>query len=123
MPIVELYSGFSTPIGTGVRDNAFSLTASGTGLRSRTEDGVYQAYVQMSGLIYGDIYNFIIYEKLTNNRPQVPVYNTSINGPQTLPLLTPPLLLMHGWDMTMSKYTGTSPTSERSMLWSIRQIT
>jgi hypothetical protein len=47
------------------------------------------------------------------------VYEAFIGGPQACPIwVSPALVLMHGWDMSLFKVSAT----DRVILWSIRQI-
>jgi hypothetical protein len=49
---------------------------------------------------------------------QLVVYDATLIGPQSGPLVIPSLILMHGWDFTVDKIAGT----DRSISGSIRKV-
>lgn len=115
MAISEAYSG-STAIG----GTAWSLTANSTAIATVTDDGVYQCYLDLNALAKADVYVFKVLEKVTSSATQRVVYSVTFANAQTEPdWVSPSLILMHGWDMTLLKSAGT----DRTVDWSIRAIT
>jgi hypothetical protein len=114
MPITELYSGTEN-----VTNDEWSLTGDDTSLDAITTDGVFQVFLDVSTLVGLDLFRFRIYEKCRTGDAQGVVYEAFIGGPQACPIwVSPALVLMHGWDMSLFKVSAT----DRVILWSIRQI-
>jgi hypothetical protein len=95
-----------------------SLPNNSTTLTPRTEDGIYQAFIDLANLAAGDVFDLKIYEKVQSAGSQRLLFTTTFSGVQTGPFVTAALVLMHGWDMTLKKTAGT----DRSIAWSIRQV-
>ena len=117
MAISEAYSG-STAIGTATGE--YSMTASSTALGTVTDDGVYQAWLDLNALEKSCIVEFKTYEKVTSAATQRVTYSVRFANAQTEPnWVSPSLVLMHGWEMTLKTVAGTAlPT----IPWSIRKI-
>lgn len=113
MAISEAYTGTAT-VGTG----ELSLVSGTTTLQSVTTDGVYQCFIDTANMIAGDEYEILIKEKVTSAGTQRNVYSATLDGRQGTPFVTPSLVLIHGWDITMRKVTGT----DRAFPYSIRQV-
>ena len=113
MAIAEYKTGTAT-IGTA----EYSLVTPGTTLASDTTSGVYQVYIDFSAMTAGDEYNLEIKEKVISGGAQTSIYSSQLEGAQTSPFVTPTLILMNGWDVTVNKVAGT----DRSISWSIRQV-
>lgn len=114
MPIAELYTSSET-----VTTTEWSLTTDTSGPDTDTTDGVFQFFIDLSNLIAGDQYQISVYEKVTSAGSQLLVYRSIVTGVQSEPVwVSPSLILMHGWDVTLKKLTGT----DRSISWSIRQV-
>lgn len=114
MAIAQLYSGSET-----VSTTEWSLTTDTAGPDSDTTDGVFQCFLDLSALAAGDIFEFKVYEKVLAASTQRIVYSATFNGVQGQPnWVSPSLILLHGWDMTLDKLTGT----DRNIDWSIRQV-
>lgn len=114
MAITELYSGTEN-----VTNDEWSLTGDDTGLDTITTDGVYQVFLDVSTLVGADLFRVRIYEKCRAADTQYVVYEAFIGGPQIFPIwVSPALILMHGWDVTLFKVGAT----DRVITWSIRQI-
>lgn len=115
MPINEAYSGTET-----VTSDEWSLTGDDTSLDTITTDGIYQVFLELHNLAAGDVFEFRIYEKVLSSSTQRLVYAATFAGAQGEPVfVTPSLILLHGWDMSLNKISGT----DRSINWSIRSIT
>ena len=113
MAITEAYTGTAT-----ISTAEYSLVNNSTTLASSTNVGVYQVYMDFAAMASGDGYNIEIKEKTTSGGTQRSIYTAQIEGVQTSPFVTPTLVLMHGWDVTVNKVTGT----DRSISWSIRKV-
>lgn len=114
MAIAELYSGTEL-----VSTTEWSLTTDTAGPDADATDGIFQAFVDFSALATGDQYQFRAYEKARSVDTQRVVYEAILSGASAHPILvTPSLVLLHGWDFTLKKLSGT----DRTITWSIRQI-
>jgi hypothetical protein len=113
MAIVELYSGTEA-----VGATEHSCTTDTAGPDADTNDGVFQAFLDVSDMIAGDQLQISVYEKARSGDTQRLVYRTVLTGAQSEPLwVSPSLILMHGWDVTMKALAGTITVN-----WSIRQV-
>jgi hypothetical protein len=85
-----------------------------------TTDGVYQVFLSCSGLLAGQELQIKIYEKVTTTDAQQLVYQSNLLGPQA-PLIwvSPSLILLNGWDVTLKLTAGTGAPGIR---YSIRQV-
>lgn len=113
MPISEFMTG-TFPIDTNER----SLSANSAGVSANTVDGVYQALLDVSDMIAGDILQIRIYEKARSGDTQRIVYESILRDAQAEPIwVSPSLVLLHGWDITCDALAGTITVN-----WSIRQV-
>jgi len=88
------------------------------GTTPETTDGVFQLVVDVNALVAGDIVEFRCKEKVLSAGTQRLVFAATLAGPQGTPVwMSPPLILLHGWDMTLLQTDGTG----RSFPWSIRK--
>lgn len=121
MAIAEYVSGTETVTSS----SEWSLTTDTVGPDADTTDGIFQTYLNLATLTAStsdgpDVYEFRVYEKTISSSTQGLVYSAFFAGAQGAPnWVSPSLILMHGWDMTMKKISGTN----RAIEWSIRQIT
>ena len=84
-----------------------------------TTDGVYQLFLDVSDMVAGDELQIRIYEKCRSGDTQRICYQATLFGAQSEPIwVSPSLILLHGWDMTLDCIAGTSIT----VLWSIRSV-
>lgn len=114
MAITELYSGTEA-----VGATEWSCTTDTAGPDADTTDGVFQVFLDVSDMIAGDSLQIRIYEKCRSGDSQYQVTEAFLNGVQTQKLwVSPSLILMHGWDVTVKCLAGTAIT----VLWSIRQV-
>lgn len=115
MAISEAFSGTETVGST----NEWSMTTDTAGPDADTSDGIFQAFVDLSALAAGDTFEFRCYEKVLSASTQRLVYWARFSGVQGSPnWVSPSLVLLHGWDMTLKKIAGT----DRSIDWSIRKV-
>lgn len=114
MAISEAFTGTAT---IGVTE--YSLVTNSTTLGSDTTDGVYQVFVDFSALTATEEYMLMVKEKVTSAGTQRVIFSATVAGVQGSPAwVSPSLILMHGWDVTMDKIAGT----DRSISWSIRKV-
>lgn len=114
MAISEAFSGSET-VGT----TEHSLTTDTAGPDVDTTDGVFQCFLDLSALAKGDLYEFKVYEKVLSSSTQRVVYSVRFANAQSEPIwVSPSLILIHGWDMTLDKISGT----DRAIDWSIRKV-
>jgi len=113
MAITETYTN-SNSIGS----TEFSLPAVSTTLSTLTTSGVYQVFIDTGNMAAGDQYKIRIYEKVTSGGTKREIYAATLTGAMTDNWVSPSLILMNGWDVTVQKLAGT----DRSFGWSIRQV-
>lgn len=114
MTITALYENSAS-----ISTTEYSLTANSTSLGAITTDGVYQVFLDLNALAAGDEYELKVYEKVQSAGTQRVVYRTYFVGVQAHPHhVTPSLVLMHGWEVSLKRLAG----SDRTIGWSIRQV-
>lgn len=113
MAISEAYTGTLT-----VSTTELSLVSGTSVLQSVTTDGVYQIFIDTSAIAAGDSFELRIKEKVTSAGTQRTIFYTLLDGVQSSPFVSPSLVLIHGWDVTLDKITGT----DRAFPYSIRQV-
>lgn len=115
MAITELYSGTEAVAGT-----EWSCTTDTAGPDVDTTDGVFQVFLDVSDMVAGDELQIRIYEKCRSGDTQRIAWQDTLIGVQSTPIyVTPSLILMHGWDVTLKQIAG---TANITVLWSIRQV-
>jgi hypothetical protein len=113
MAIAELYSGTEA-----VGATEWSCTTDTSGPDVDTTDGVFQVFLDLSDMIAGDQLQIRVYEKVRSSSTQRIVYQAILTGAQPEPVwVSPSLILMHGWDVTLKALAGTITVD-----WSIRQV-
>lgn len=114
MAIAELYTNTAS-----ISTTEYSLPNNSTTLTPITTDGVYQTFIDLTNMASGDRYVIRIKEKATSGGTQRTFYESVLEGEQGATLwVSPSLILLHGWDVTMQREAG----SDRSISWSIRQV-
>lgn len=113
MAITE-YKTSSGSIGT----TEHSLVNDSGTIATDTTDGVYQVFLDLSAMQAGDQYQILIYEKVTSGGSQRVIYSSIVTGTMAPTWVSPSLVLMNGWDVSLKKLAGT----DRSLAWSIRQV-
>lgn len=113
MAITEAYSGTAT-----IGSTTFSLPNNSTTLTPITVDGVYQAFIDLSALAIADEYEIEISEKVISSGSERVIFTAVIKGTIAPAFVSPSLILLHGWDVRITKIAGT----DRSISWSIRQV-
>lgn len=114
MAISQPYSGTLT-----VSTTELSLISGTSTLQSSTTAGIYELMLDLSALASGDSFRIRLKEKVKAAGTQNVIEDATIAGAQAQPIyVTPSLILMNGWDMTIVKVGGTN----RSIDYSIRQV-
>lgn len=119
MPIAELHTNSEAISGT-----EWSLVndAPYTSASPSTADGIFQIFIDLANMGVGDQVQVRVYEKVTSGGTQRVVYQATFTGAQSEPIfVSPSLILMHGWDVTLDAVGTTSPTVI-TITWSIRQV-
>lgn len=112
MAVSELYSGSAS-----ISTTEWSLNTNTSGPDADTTDGVFQVFLDLSAMAAGDQYQIRIYEKCRSASTQRVIYESIITGTMAPTWVSPSLILMHGWDVTLKKLAGT----DRTLEWSIRK--
>lgn len=82
-----------------------------------SESGVYQVFLDVSDLVAGDQLRIRVYEKCRSGDTQRVIYEAWLIGAMAETWVSPSLILMHGWDVTLYAYSGTVTVN-----WSIRKV-
>lgn len=111
---VEAYTG-TAAIGA----IEWSLSTSAPGAHADTNAGIYQAFIDLSAMQAYDVFEFKCYEKTRSGDTQRVVFSANFEGMQSEPIaVTPTLILGVGWDMTLTKVSGT----DRAINWRISRV-
>jgi len=105
--------------GVTVGVTELSIVSGTTTLQTITDDGVYQLWVDPGNMAKGDEFIIRIYEKVegTGGTKKV-VMAATLSNAQNGVWVSPSLILINGWDMTIQKIAGT----DRAFDASIRKI-
>ena len=111
----ELISGTET---VGATEWSLSTDTSWSSADAQTTDGAYQLWLDLSALAAGDFFELRIYEKVLSSSTQRLVRRLVFNGATISEPIwaSPALIMVHGWDFSLKKLSGT----DRSIDWSIR---
>ena len=112
MAISEAYSGTAS-----ISTTEFSCPNNSTTLTPVTADGVYQVFLDTSDMVAGDQLQIRIYEKCRSADTQRIIYEAVLTGAMAETWVSPSLILLHGWDLTLDALAGTITVN-----WSIRQV-
>jgi len=113
MAITEAFAG-SEAVGT----TEHSCTTDTAGPDVETSDGVFQVFLDVSDMVNTDVLQIRVYEKVQSSSTQRVVYECILRDAQTEPVwVSPSLILMHGWDVTLDALAGTITVE-----WSIRKV-
>lgn len=121
MAIVE-YLNYTDDGGSiGSDSSERSMTNGTTSVATNTDDGIYQAFIWVNGnSTLTETLTIRVYEKVRSGDTQRLVYKFVYYG-QALTqevLVTPPVVLMHGWDFTAQF----SSSGGRTILYSIKRV-
>lgn len=114
MALATLYENTGPTIGS----TEYSLPAGSTTLAPVTTGGVYQIFLDFNAMAAADQFEIKIYEKAYSSGTQRLVYTSTVTGAQPTLWVSPPLVLLNGWDVTVKKLAGT----DRAIPYSIRQV-
>lgn len=85
----------------------------------KTDDGVFQVWLDLSALVAGDEYRLKIYEKVQSaGTTRVIATYTYVGDTIDEHEVLPAMIFMHGWDITLTRINGT----DRTIGWSVRQV-
>jgi hypothetical protein len=113
MAITEAFAGTEA-----VSTTEHSLTTDTAGPDVETSDGVFQVWLDVSDMVAGDELQIRVYEKVQASDTQRICYQASLAGAQSTPIwVSPSLILMNGWDVTLDCISGTV-----TVTWSIRKV-
>lgn len=114
MTVTELYAGTET-----VTTDEWSMVADSTTLQTATDDGVYQAWIDLSAMQRGDSFRIRGYEKVQSSGTQRAWFSHVVNNQQSDPMyVTPAVMLMYGWEFSLEKLAGT----DRAITWGIKSL-
>ena len=115
MAITEAYAMSAVTIST----TEISIVSGTSTLQTITVAGVYQLFVDgVTNMAKGDEFKIRIYEKVLSGGTKRVVFSASLSDVQSENFVTPTLILMNGWDMTIIKVGGT----DRAFSASIRKV-
>ena len=114
MAITQAYSLNAVTVGA----TELSIVSGTTTLQTITTAGVYQLFVDASNMAKGDEYRIEIYETALSGGTKRALMASTLLGAQAEMFVTPSLILMNGWDMTIIKLAGT----DRAFTASVRKI-
>lgn len=110
--ISQLYS----MTGVTVSTTEISIVTGTSSLATDTTDGLYQLWVDFNTLAKGDEFIVRGYEKVegTGGTKRLAFYR-NIKGTQSELFVTPPIVLINGWDYTLQKAAGTDRSPDCSI--------
>jgi len=115
MPISEPYEIDGVTVGT----TELSIVSGTTTLQSIADDGVYQLWVDAGNMVKGDEYVIKVKEKVEGTGgTQKVVFQAVLTDVQSEVFVTPMLILINGWDMTLTRTAG----ADRAFDASIRKV-
>jgi hypothetical protein len=115
MAITEAFSGTAT---IGVTEYSAPNNANYSAGAARTEDGVYQVFLDTSDMVAGDQLRIRMYEKCRSVDTTRVIYEAYITGTSSDTWVSPSLIFLHGWDVSLLTITGTTIVVN----WSIRKV-
>lgn len=116
MAITALYENSAT---ISTTEYSLTLNAATPPIATKTDDGIFQCFLDLSAMVDGDQFALKVYEKVQSAGTQRLIDHRILTGVQAFPhTVLPSLILMHGWDITLTKISAT----DRAIAWSIRQI-
>lgn len=116
MAIAESFQNSAT-IGVTEHFLAANSTTQGSG---QSTDALVELFLELNNLAAGDEFRVRAYDAISSAGTARIIAEWVIGGAQSAPLwVTPTLVLLHKWDFSLAKLTGT----DRSIAWSIRTVT
>lgn len=93
-----------------------SIPSGTSSLSTITDDGVYQLWVDAYAMVKGDEFAIAILEKVeATGGTKKQVFKAVLTDVQSEVFVTPTLILMHGWDMTITKVSATTRAFDASI--------
>ena len=114
MAITEAYAGSAA---IGATEYSAPNNANYSSGSPITDDGVYQVFLDTSDMVAGDQLQIRIYEKCRSTDTQRVIYESVLTGTMAETWVSPSLILLHGWDVTLDALAGTITVN-----WSIRKV-
>lgn len=114
MAIAEFDSISAVTVGA----SELSILSGTTSLQENTTDGVYQLVVDAANMAKADEYRIRIYDSALSGGTKRVICQWTLLGVQSELFVSPSLILLHKWDMTIQKIAG----SDRAFSASIRQV-
>ena len=114
MAITEAYAGTAA---IGATEYSAPNAATYSAGSAITADGVYQVFLDTSDMVAGDQLQIRIYEKCRSTDTQRVIYESVLTGTMAETWVSPSLILLHGWDVTLDALSGTITVN-----WSIRKV-
>lgn len=113
MAITEAFAGTEA-----VSTTEHSITTDTAGPDTQTDDGIYQVFLDLSDMVAGDQLQIRVYEKVGSASTQRVAAEWILNGAQGTPVwVSPSLILLHDWDVTLDALAGTITVD-----WSVRKV-
>lgn len=113
MAVTQPYVGSFTASTTEL-----SLVSGTSTLQNITTAGCYQAFLDLTNMANGDVYEFRIYEKVQSGSTKhiIQCYTfTDAQGADNAIWVSPALMLLNGWDFTLKRTAGADRTIEYSI--------
>lgn len=105
--------------GVTVSTTPISIVSGTTTVTDTVETGVFQLWVDAGAMLKGDEFKIIISEKVeATGGTRKSVFVATLSDVQSEVFVTPMLILMFGWNMTITKIAGT----DRAFDASIRKV-
>jgi hypothetical protein len=95
----------------------YYLASDSTTATYQTSDLILQVYVDFANMVAGDAYRVRVVEKINASSART-VYEATVTGAQSGPLVTPSLIVGEGWEVEVTRTSG----ADRSIGWSLRTI-
>ena len=114
MTIATAYAGSAT-----ISTTEYSLPNNSVTLATLTAVAIYQVFLDLSTMVAGDAYRITIYEAVQAAGTKRVAWQETITGAPTMPVwVSPSMILMNGWDVTVTRLAGV----DRVVGWSIRSV-
>ena len=111
---------------SATEQTALSVTATevslitGTTPAAQTDDAMIQVMIDgVTNMVKGDEFLIKIYEKVRSGGTQRVVFQATLSDAQAEAFVTPSLIVLNGWDVTMTRISANS----RSFDTSVRKVT
>ncbi len=115
MAISAAYSLSAVTVGV----TPISIVSGTTTVSDTVETGLFQLWVDAGNMAKGDEFDIIISEKVkATGGTRKTVFKAKLSDVQSEVFVTPVLMLMFGWNMTITKIAGT----DRAFDASIRKV-